>query len=41
MRDSFIFYRSFYEAIENLPRDIQGEIYTAIMEYSLNGNETE
>ena len=41
MRDSFIFYRSFYEAIRDLPRDIQGEIYTAIMEYSLYGNETD
>ena len=41
MRDSFIFYRSFYEAIKDLPRDVQGEIYTAIMEYSLYGNETE
>lgn len=41
MRDSFIFYRSFYEAIKDLPRDIQGEIYTAIMEYSLYGNETD
>lgn len=41
MRDSFIFYRSFYEAIRDLPRDIQGEIYTAIMEYGLYGNETE
>ncbi|MFK2002455.1 DUF6291 domain-containing protein [Bacteroides fragilis] len=41
MRDSFIFYRSFYEAIKDLPRDIQGEIYTAIMEYSLYGNEAE
>lgn len=41
MRNSFIFYRSFYEAIKDLPRDIQGEIYTAIMEYGLNGNETE
>ena len=39
MRESFIFYRSFYEAIKDLPRDVQGEIYTAIMEYSLNGNE--
>ena len=39
MRDSFIFYRSFYEAIKDLPRDIQGEIYTAIMEYGLYGNE--
>lgn len=41
MRDSFIFYRSFYEAIKDLPRDVQGEIYTAIMEYSLYGKETE
>lgn len=41
IRDSFIFYRSFYEAIKDLPRDIQGEIYTAIMEYSLYGKETE
>lgn len=41
MRNSFVFYRSFYEAIKNLPRDIQGEIYTAIMEYGLYGNETD
>lgn len=41
MRDSFVFYRSFYEAIRELPRDIQGEIYTAIMEYGLYGNETD
>lgn len=41
MRDSFIFYRSFYEAIRELPRDVQGEIYTAIMEYGLYGKETE
>jgi len=41
MRDSIIFYRSFYEAIKMLPRDVQGEIYTAIMEYGLYGNETE
>ncbi len=41
MRDSFIFYRSFYEAIKDLPRDVQGEIYTAIMEYSLYGNKTD
>lgn len=36
-----ILYRSFYEAVKELPRDIQGEIYTAIMEYGLYGNETE
>lgn len=41
MRESFIFYKSFYDAIKDLPRDIQGEIYTAIMEYSLYGNETD
>ncbi|MEL4307414.1 DUF6291 domain-containing protein [Joostella sp. CR20] len=40
-RDSFIFYRSFYEGIKELPRDIQGEVLTAIMEYSLNGETTE
>ncbi len=40
-RKSFIFYRSFYEAIKDLPRDIQGEVYTAIMEYGLNGITTE
>lgn len=36
-RDSFIFYRSFYEAIKDLPRDIRLEVYTAIMEYALYG----
>lgn len=36
-----MFYRSFYEAIKELPRDVQGEIYTAIMEYSLYGRETD
>ncbi|WP_018674867.1 DUF6291 domain-containing protein [Riemerella columbina] len=40
-RDSFIFYRSFYEAIRELPRDIQGEVLTAIMEYGLDGATTE
>ena len=40
-RESFVFYRSFYEAIKDLPRDIQGEVYTAIMEYGLNGITTE
>lgn len=39
MRDSFIFYRSFYEAIRDLPADVQAAIYTAIMEYSLYGIE--
>ena len=37
-RNSFIFYRSFYEALKDLPKDMQGEIFVAIMEYALNGN---
>ena len=37
-RESFTFYRSYYEAIKNHPRDVQYEIYTAIMEYALYGN---
>ncbi len=37
-RDSFLFYRSFYEALKDLPKDIQVEVYTAIMEYALYGN---
>ena len=41
VRDGFIFHRSYYEAIRDLPRDVQGEIYTAIMEYGLYGKETE
>ena len=40
-RESFVFYRSFYEGIKELPRDIQGEVLTAIMEYGLNGVTTE
>lgn len=41
MRDSFVFYKSFYDAIKGLSSEIQSEIYTAIMEYSLYGNEVE
>ena len=40
-KDSFIFYRSFFEAIDTLPRDIQGEIYRAIVRYGITGEETE
>ena len=40
-RESFVFYRSFYEGIKELPRNIQGEVLTAIMEYGLNGVTTE
>lgn len=40
-RDSIIFYRSYYEAIQGLPNDIQLEVYTAVMEYGLNGKPAE
>ena len=41
MRYSLIFYRSFYEAIKELPKETQAEVYTAIFEYSLNFKEVE
>ena len=41
MRDSFIFYRSFYEAINELPRENQVDAYNAIMQYALNQKEIE
>lgn len=37
MRDTTIFYRSFYEAIKDLPADSQGRMYNAIFSYSLDG----
>lgn len=37
MKDSFVFYRSFYEAVRELSKDIQLEVYSAIIEYALNG----
>lgn len=39
MRDSCIFYRSFYEAIKELPMEEQGQIYNAIFEYALDFKE--
>ncbi|MBK5721398.1 hypothetical protein JGH11_10985 [Dysgonomonas sp. Marseille-P4677] len=39
-RESFVFYRSWFEAISHLPREIQGEVLTAIIEYGLNGETT-
>lgn len=36
-RESFIFYRSFYEAIKCMPSDVQAELYPAICEYALFG----
>lgn len=39
MRDSVVFYRSFYEAIKDLPPDQFKESVKAIMEYGLDGVE--
>lgn len=41
MRNSFVFYSSWWEAIKNLPRDVQGDVLTAIIEYGLYGATTE
>ena len=41
MRDSFIIYRSFYEAIVDLPAESQAQVWNAICEYSLNFREPE
>ena len=38
-RDSFIFYRSFYESILELPEDNQKDLLLAIANYSLNFKE--
>lgn len=40
-RDSFIFYRSFYEAICELPKENQADTYDAIIQYALNQEEKE
>lgn len=37
IRESFVFYRSFYEAIEKLPDDQQLKVYKALANYALNG----
>ena len=40
MRNSFVFYNSWWEAVKNLPRDVQGDVLTAIIEYGLTGATT-
>lgn len=40
-RDSFIFYRSFYESIKEIPEEEQLKVYKSITEYALNKNELE
>jgi hypothetical protein len=38
MRDSFVFYKDWKKAIEDLPNDIRLEIYESIIEYATTGN---
>jgi len=40
-KESFVFYRSFYEAIQMIPEQERLQIYEAIAELALNGNQTE
>lgn len=40
-RDSMVFYRSFYEAIKDLPDVEMAQAFRAIAEYGLNGQEVE
>lgn len=41
MRDSTIIYRSFFEAIKELPKENQADVWNAIFEFTLNFNEIE
>ena len=38
-RDSFIFYRSFYEAINELPKENQADTYNALVKYAIDQEE--
>lgn len=40
-RDSMIIYRSFYEAIKELPKENQAEVWNAVYELGLNGKTTQ
>lgn len=40
-RDGFIFYRSFWDGIKNLPEEVKIDVITCIMEYALNGVEVD
>lgn len=41
MRKSMLIYRSFVEAVNELPKEIQAEIWNAVFELGLNGKEVE
>ena len=36
-KESFVFYKSFYDAIKKIPRKYQLELYDAIAQYSFEG----
>ena len=38
-RDSFVFYRSFYEALQNVPKKNRAEVYEAVFEYAFEARE--
>lgn len=38
-KDSFIFYRSFYEALQNVPKKHRTEVYEAVFEYAFESRE--
>lgn len=38
-RDSFVFYRSFYEALQNVPKKHRTEVYEAVFEYAFESRE--
>lgn len=40
-KESFIFYKSFYEAARDLPKEIKLEVLTVIIEYALYGTQSE
>lgn len=40
-RESFIFYRSFFEALLTMSADVQGKCLMALAEYALNGKDPE
>ena len=41
MREKIIFFRSYYEAIEKLPKEQRLQVYEAVLAYALNDEETE
>lgn len=36
-RESVVFYKSFYESIDSLPKEFQADCYKAVLEYAFNG----